>query len=151
MIKDIKGNASRNFRWFCNTYYYRNSNTAHVVMWLYTCASKPCTCASVCVWVCVHVGGMGEIHWWYQKSSHCWEHSEPRAKVDKKQWHQFSKIKRKPTVLLSASILEYKEGGKCWDEERAGSSLYITSWPDTKQWFEPLRAPAYIQISLSAC
>ncbi len=35
-------------------------------------------------------------------------YSEPRAKVDKKQWHQFSKIKRKPTVLLSASILEYK-------------------------------------------
>lgn len=34
----------------------------------------------------------------------------PRAKVDKKQWHQFSKIKRKPTVLLSASILEYKRG-----------------------------------------
>ena len=37
-------------------------------------------------------------------------YSEPGAKVDKKQWHQFSKIKRKATVLLSASILEYKRG-----------------------------------------
>lgn len=37
-------------------------------------------------------------------------YSELRAEADKKQWHQFSKIKRKPTVLLSASILEYKRG-----------------------------------------
>lgn len=33
-----------------------------------------------------------------------------RAKADKKQWHQFSKIKRKATIVLSASILEYKRG-----------------------------------------
>lgn len=57
--------------------------------------------ACVCVRACVR---------FISKSSHCWEHSEPGAKVDKKQWHQFSKIKRKPTVLLSASILEYKRG-----------------------------------------
>lgn len=44
-----------------------------------------------------------------KKSTHVESiYSEPKAKVDKKQWHQFSKIKRKPTVLLSASILEYK-------------------------------------------
>lgn len=34
-----------------------------------------------------------------------------------------------------------KEAGKCWDERRAGSSLYITSCPDTKQRLELTEQP----------
>lgn len=55
-----------------------------------------CVCESVCAL--------------YQRAATVESILNPGAKVDKKQWHQFSKIKRKPTVLLSASILEYKRG-----------------------------------------
>lgn len=64
-----------------------------------------CVSVCVCMSVCMRVGGVIDIK--RTASVECILNS---AEVDKKRWHQFSKIKRKPTVLLSASVLGYKSG-----------------------------------------
>lgn len=62
-----------------------------------------------------------------------------------------ARLKENPLYCWVHQFWSTKEGRKCWNEERAGFSLYITSCPDTMQWSEPLRAIIYIQISFSAC
>lgn len=56
--------------------------------------------------------------------------------------YRFIEIKRTPIVECINSAVQ-KRYGKCRDEERLAHSLYITSSPSTKQWFEPLRANKY--------
>lgn len=62
-----------------------------------------------------------------------------------------ARLKENPLYCWVHQFWSTKEGRKCWNEERAGFSLYITPCSGTMQWSEPLTAIIYIEISFSAC
>lgn len=100
-----------------------------------------CVCAHVRVRACV----------WYQRAATVESILNPALRWTKSSGINSARLKENPLYCWVHQFWSTKEGRKCWNEERAGFSLYITSCPGTMQWSEPLRAIIYIQRSFSAC
>lgn len=106
-------------------------------------------CLPLCERVCVHVRVCVCVL--YQRAATVESILNPALRWTKSSGINSARLKETPLYCWVHQFWSTKEGRKCWNEERAGFSLYITSCPGTMQWSEPLRAIIYIRISFSAC